>query len=123
MAMPLLYADYTDTKIDDAAGPVFATAKLNSKTSVDLQFAHVGTGLKTANGSKPKGVEVLVGKTWVPAESVSLSGNKMTVKHDVAFSAIRYNGNSTDFYPDTVNICNSAGVPLCAFYCDLASFA
>ncbi len=115
MAMPLFYSDYTEESIEYAAGPVFAKADVKSDRETDLYFTHVGDGLKTEGSSAPQGVEVLAGGVWVTPENVSVSGSKLSVAHGSAFTAVRYNAITTASFPENLNICNSAGVPMAAF--------
>ncbi|MFR1518398.1 MAG: sialate O-acetylesterase [Clostridia bacterium] len=115
MAMPLFYDDYTEDSIEFTAGPVFVKADAKSERAADLYFTHVGDGLKIEGGSEAKGFEVLSGGTWTPPEKVSVSEYTISVSHSSAFTAVRYNGITTAAFPEDLNVCNSAGVPLAAF--------
>jgi hypothetical protein len=113
---------YRNVYLDAATGPVFESATVSAdKKTVTLTFTNVGAGLTTADG----GNEVLgivgfnanrVGHVKVSPISATITAkDQITVVFDSAVKGAAYNYESSDFYGETVNLCNSFGTPATAF--------
>ncbi len=113
--LPLFYGEYASSAVDTTAGPVYVSKKVISDTEAELSFAYAGEGLKTADDSYCKGFEVRTSSGWLPASEVTLDGSKVTVSHTEAFNAIRYHATTQETFPENINVCNSAGIPMAAF--------
>lgn len=118
IAMPILYESYAESTIEYMAAPTYAGCTNVSDTEITLRFIHTGDGLKTEGGDNAMGFEVLVDGTWTVPDSVTLSGDTVTISHSSAFTAARYFGVTDTVYPESVNVCSSTGVPMTAFCWD-----
>ena len=109
-------------ELDDAAGPYFESVKISDdkKTAV-ITLANVGNGLTTADGGKEvKGIVGFANKDYVlnkvVAKSATITGkNQITVTFDEEIKAVAYFYVTEESYGDTINLCNSAGIPATAF--------
>ena len=113
---------YNDGKLDEATGPIFESATVSAdKKTVVVTFSNVGAGLATADGGTAvKGIIGLDGNTIghnvVDPESATITAyNQITVVFATEVKAVAYNYKSSDFYGDTINLCNSNGCIATAF--------
>jgi sialate O-acetylesterase len=113
---PIFYSSYEQSDIDEKAGPAFVKGTKTAEKEAEIVFTHYGSGLKTIDGNAPKGFEVKVNGAWVAASNVTIKdAYTLKVSHGEDFTAVRYNGNTSYFFPTDINMCNSAGVPMIAF--------
>lgn len=113
---PIFYSSYEQSDIDEKAGPAFVKGTKTAEKEAEIVFTHYGSGLKTIDGNAPKGFEVKVNGAWVAASNVTVKdAYTLKVSHGEDFTAVRYNGNTSYFFPTDINMCNSAGVPMIAF--------
>lgn len=108
--------------LEEATGPIFSNANISSdKKTVVITFTNVGEGLSTKDGGKAVlGIIGLkdgaMGHSTVAPVSATITGkDQITVVFDTAVKAVGYNYNSSDFYGETINLCNSFGCPAAAF--------
>ena len=108
--------------LDDATGPVYhsATISEDKKTAV-IKFSNVGQGLTTADGGVAvQGIVGFLNKEFVlnviePVSATITGKDEITVVFDKEIKAVAYNYSTSDCYGDTLNLCNSAGIPAIAF--------
>ena len=108
--------------LDDATGPIFKSIEFSAdkKTAV-ITFTTVGEGLTTADGgSAVKGIVGVLDKEFIittvsPVSATITAKDQITVEFDEAVKAVAYNYRSTDYFGETVNLCNSAEIPALAF--------
>ena len=110
------------SKLDDAAGPYYKSFALNEdKKTVTVTFTNVGDGLTTSDGGTAvKGIVGFANKDYVLSEakpvSATISGkDQITVTFDEEVKAVAYFYDTEDSYGDTINLCNSRGIPATAF--------
>jgi|GEM_PF-806497 len=105
-----------------AEGPVLEKVTYVGEHKAYLTFKNEGAGITTADGTGiVKGLEVCVlynGQgVWLPHEGQIITGtNQITVDAGTfKILGVRYNRQVEAYYPGTVNLCNSYGVPAIAF--------
>ena len=113
---------YNNGTLDAATGPIFESATISAdKKTVVITFSNVGEGLTTADGGTAvKGIvgldAIVMGHSKVTPVSATITAyNQITVVFDTEVKAVAYNYNSSDFYGDTINLCNSNGCIATAF--------
>ena len=114
---------FGEGSLDAAMGPIFSSATLSEdKKTVIVTFTNVGDGLTTADGGTAvKGLWGFAEKTFglmnplTPVSAEITAKNQITVTFAEAVKTVVYNYNTTDFYGDTLNLCNSAKIPALAF--------
>ena len=116
------YVVHNNGTLDKATGPIFESATISAdKKTVVITFTNVGDGLTTADGGTAvKGMVGLdasiMGHSKVTPVSATITAyNQITVVFDTEVKAVAYNYNSSDFYGDTINLCNSNGCIATAF--------
>lgn len=102
--------------LETVCGPIYFTHSVSADgKSVTISFDYTGTGLQSASGTL-QGFYVKNGSTWVTPDSVVIvEGNRVVVTSSVTISGVRYNMQAMDSFPESVNLCNSAGMPAVAF--------
>ncbi len=120
IAMSLHYTEYSSSNINNVAGAVVSDIKKISSTEAKLYFTCFGSGLKTSDGQVPRGFEVLTDSGWTVPKTVVLSENTITVSGENEFTAVRYNANVSNFFGEEINVCTNEGLPLVAFYFEIA---
>lgn len=108
--------------MNEAGGPIFKNAEFSEdKKTVYLNFINVGEGLTTADGGDAvKGLVGLVAKDFIytqvePVSATIVDKDTVVVVFDEAVKAVAYNYITTDYFGETLNLCNSAGIPSLAF--------
>ena len=108
--------------IEKVSGPVFKSVKMsNDGKSAVITLDNVGTGLKTLDGGKDvKGIVGLSTEYYelkpIYPKSAKITGkNKITVEFDTKVRGIAYNFENDNYYGDTLNLCNSYGIPSLGF--------
>ncbi len=108
--------------LDEATGPVFHSATISEdKKSAVIKFSNVGQGLTTADGGAAVlGIVGLINKDFVyntiePVSATITGKDEITVVFEEAIKAVAYNYFTTDYYGETLNLCNSAKLPAVAF--------
>lgn len=105
-------------KLDEAEGPIFDSCTFSDDfKTVTVKFRNAGEGLK-AQGGTLKGFKVATTTygAWAEPSSVTITG-KDTVKitYSKAIRKVGYNSSAGNSFPETVTLCNSAGVPCASF--------
>ena len=107
---------YNNGTLDEATGPIFESATISAdKKTVIITFSNVGEGLTTADGGTAvKGMVGLNASVMghiavTPVSATITAKNQVTVVFNTEVKAVAYNYNSSDFYGDTINLCNSNG--------------
>ena len=108
--------------LDAATGPIFESATVSAdKKTVVITFSNVGEGLATADGGNAVlGIiglaDETMGHSVVNPVSATITGkDQITVVFNSEVKAVGYNYLSSDFYGETINLCNSSGCPAAAF--------
>ena len=84
-------------------------------TTATVKFRNVGDGLR-AEGGELKGFYVKLSAKLVVPDSVEIVGKDTVVlKASKKIKSVHYNAQLQDTFPETVNLCNSAGVPCNSF--------
>ncbi len=84
-------------------------------TTATVKFRNVGDGLR-AEGGELKGFYVKLSAKLVVPDSVEIVGKDTVVlKTSKKIKSVHYNAKLEDTFPETVNLCNSAGVPCNSF--------
>ncbi len=101
-------------------GPTAASLSYeNDGLTAIVKFRNVGSGLKF-EGGEAKGIKVKASSaSWSNPETIEIVGTdtlKITAKKKI--KAVGYNINDNDMFPETINLCNSEGVPCNAFIID-----
>ena len=117
------YVIFGSGTLDEAMGPIFESYEISEdKKTVVITFSNVGAGLTTADGGTAvKGLWGFAERTFglmnplTPVSAEITASNQITVTFDSEVKAVVYNYNTTDFYGDTINLCNSARIPALAF--------
>ena len=109
---------------DDVFGPQFESVTYPDEYTAVIKFKYVGDGL---GYSDDEGIEMIFGfetlenpnsysEDWEPNNNVKITGkNEVTVTSKVPIYGVRYNAQTEYYFPDTVNMHNSAKVPMVAF--------
>jgi len=105
-----------------AEGPVLEKVTYYGEHKAYLTFKNEGAGLTTADATGTvKGLEICVlynGQgVWLPHEGKIITAtNQITIDAGTfKLLGVRYNRQVEAYYPGTVNLCNSYGVPAIAF--------
>lgn len=108
--------------LNEVTGPIFKSLEMSEDgKSAVVTFDNVGKGLTTVDGSKDvKGVVGLSTEYYdlqavASATAVITDKDKITVTFDEKVRGVAYNFISTDYYGDTLNLCNSFGNPATGF--------
>jgi len=118
--------------VDNTLGPRLTGVEYTSNTTAVLSFAHVGSGLTTADGTgMVKGVELFIQNgnslLWIPYDGQIITGSNTIAVSSGSYKlwGVRYNRNTEAFFPNTINLCNSYGMPGVAFvdYCRVADIS
>lgn len=102
--------------MEEAAGPIFEAVKMsdNFKKAV-IVFKNVGDGLCVSNGgNRVRGIVGLVRENGslravIPKDSRITKKNEITVLFDEIADGVAYNFMDSDYYDETINLCNSFG--------------
>lgn len=111
-----------NSTLDNATGPIFKSCTISEdkKTAV-LTFTNVGDGLTTADGGTAvTGMVGFINKDFVyntvSCISAEITGkDQVTITFDEEIKSVAYNYSSGDYFGETMNLCNSAGIPALAF--------
>ena len=80
-----------------------------------VTFRNVGDGLKYV-GDSLKGIKVKLSAKLVNPDSVEIVGkDKIVIKASKKIKSVHYNCQLEDTFPETLTLCNSAGVPCNSF--------
>ncbi len=108
--------------LNDVHGPLLREVNYTGISRAELKFDYVGEGLTTADRTGyVKGIEVQIefnGQlVWLPHEGEVIIGDDTIVidTGDFALYGVRYNRQLTAKFPETLNLCNSYGMPAIAF--------
>ena len=103
-------------------GPILVSAEFSAdqKTAV-LTFTNVGDGLTTADGGTAvrgfSAARADFGLSHNDDLTVTITAkNQITIVSQKKLAGLVYNNKTTNFFGDEVNLCNSAGVPVHAFF-------
>lgn len=116
--------------MDNTLGPELAGAEYTSNTTATLTFDYVGSGLTTADGTgMVTGIELFIQNgsslSWIPCDGQIIQGTNTISVSSGSYKlwGVRYNRNTEAFFPNTINLCNSYGMPAVAFvdYCKQAN--
>lgn len=109
--------------LSEAAGPVYNSVNFSDdQKTVTVTLTNVGQGLITKDGGTD--VEGIVGlsknslghtEILSPTSAKITSNDQITLTFDTAVKSVAYNYNSSDLYGETLNLCNSYGIPASAF--------
>ena len=105
-------------KLDEAEGPIFDSCTFsNDFKTVTVKFRNAGEGLK-AQGGTLKGFKVATTTygAWAEPSSVTITGtDTVKITYSKAIRKVGYNSSAGNSFPETVTLCNSAGVPCASF--------
>ena len=108
--------------LDNATGPIFKSCTISEdKKTAILTFTNVGDGLTTADGGTAvTGMVGFINKDFVyntvSCVSAEITGkDQVTVTFEEEIKSVAYNYSSGDYFGETMNLCNSAGIPALAF--------
>lgn len=120
---------YKTKTMDEATGPILESVEISEDgLSAVLTFTNVGDGLKTVDGGDDvKGIIVFLKKyasltSAIPTSAKITAKNQITVTYSKPMKGFAYNWSSTDFYGETLNLCNSFGNPAKAFITEFGEF-
>lgn len=114
---------YENLPLAEAAGPYFESVAISEdKKTATVTLANVGDGLKTSDGGNAvKGIvgfvhdTFSVSKTCAPTSAKIVGKDKIEVTFTEEIKAVAYGYQSEDYYGESINLCNSAGIPAAAF--------
>ena len=106
--------------MENASGPIVESVTYsNDYKTATIKFKNVGDGLKTIDGSSNvKGFFKVISKDNPSTElTATITGkDTVTVSYTYALAGVAYNtGNYGYYFGETLNLCNSAGIPAGAF--------
>ena len=80
-----------------------------------IKFDNIGLGLKSY-GNVLKGVKVITNTAWTtPLSAIITTSDTIVVRTSSKMLWVGYNTARSDSYPETMTLCNSAGVPSSAW--------
>lgn len=110
-------------KMNDVTGPLPVSYELSEdKKTVTITYKYVGEGLKPYN-EIIKGFKVITGnkKTWGKPLTIEVTApDKLTITAKNEIKSVCYGSAYNDYFPQTLTLCSSTGVPACAFRFDIA---
>ena len=97
-------------------GPTAVSVEFSDEgCTATVKFRNVGDGLK-AEGGEIKGFYVKLSAKLVEPDSVEIVGKDTVVlKASKKIKSVHYNSKLEDSFPETLTLCNSAGVPCNSF--------
>ena len=102
--------------LDEATGPIFEALNVSDDLKkAKITFKNVGEGLSTSDGgNKVRGIVGLIRKdntlqAITPQDSCITDKNEITVLFDEMVDGVAYNFKDSDYYSETINLCNSFG--------------
>lgn len=107
--------------LEEATGPILKSHNISAdKLTVILTFTNVGEGLSTLDGGAVKGIVGLLAERtgFTPISPVSveiITKDQIRVTFDKEVKAVAYNYFDSDYFGETINLCDSDKFPATAF--------